>query len=223
MRHFRQWASALLLLAIALSSVAPAAVAADPSATGGAWRWPTTGRVTQRFGCTGAWTSGQQGTCRHFHKGIDIANKAGTPIRAARAGTVSYVGYNRYDPPGRRAWIVIIKHGNGLRTWYAHMQPKRVRGALVGDRVSAGELIGYMGSTGFVTGVHLHFGVEKYGRMVNPRNYLSGWPASSSSRSGGVATSPEHSGTDVDLPETVVVPPAVLAPRLLGWPRPAAY
>jgi hypothetical protein len=198
MRRSRQWASALLLLVIAVVDVAPVA-AASPAADGGAWRWPAAGRVTQRYGCTGAWTNGRRGTCRHWHSGIDIANRLGTPIRAAHAGTVSYVGYNRYDPPGRRAWIVIISHGDGLKTWYAHMQPKRVRGALAGDRVQVGEVVGYMGATGFATGVHLHFGVELRGKMVNPKNYLAGWPAGAArkSRSGARVTT-------IDLPSTAV-------------------
>ena len=186
MRRHRQRASALLLLAVALAiglaDAAPAA-AAQPSSAEAAWQWPASGRITQRFGCTGAWTNGRSGRCRHFHTGIDIANRAGTPIRAARAGTVSYVGWNPNDRRDK-AWIVVINHGRGLRTWYAHMLPRRVAGARRGDRVAAGELIGYMGATGRATGVHLHFAVERGGRYVNPRRFLRGSPRSRRSIAG---------------------------------------
>ncbi len=183
----RQWARALLLLAVALAVLLAEAVpvvAADPETDGGAWRWPAAGRISQSYGCTGAWTNGRVGRCRHFHNGMDIANRAGTPIRAARSGFVAYVGWSPYERRDR-AWIVIINHGGGLRTWYAHMLPRRVRGAGRGDHVAAGELIGYMGATGRATGVHLHFGVQKGNRFVNPKSYLRGLPDRGSKQSSG--------------------------------------
>lgn len=172
MRRTRQWACALLLLVVGLIDVTPVA-AANPS-SGGEWVWPATGRISQRYGCTGAWTNGRSGRCRHFHNGVDVANRAGTPIRAAHAGTISYVGYNPWERGRDRAWIVLIKHGNGLTGWYAHLQPRRVAGAQKGDRVRAGDLIGYMGQTGRATGVHLHFALERGGRFINPSRYLPG-------------------------------------------------
>jgi murein DD-endopeptidase MepM/ murein hydrolase activator NlpD len=174
MRRTRQWASALLLLvAVGVFDVTPVA-AADPSREG-EWVWPSTGRITQRFGCTGAWTNGRSGRCSHFHNGLDIADRAGTPIYAARAGLVTYVGYNPWES-GDRAWIVMVDHGDGLTTWYAHLQPERVYGARAGDWVQAGELIGYMGNTGRSTGVHLHLMVERRGRFLDPRQFLPGGP-----------------------------------------------
>lgn len=184
MRRSRQWACALLLLVVGLADVMPLA-AASPS-RGGGWQWPTSGSISQRYGCTGAWTNGRAGRCRHFHNGIDIANGSGTPIRAARAGVISHLGWSPYERRDR-AWLVIINHGGGLRTWYAHMLPRRVGGALRGQRVEAGEIIGYMGSTGRATGVHLHFGVERGRRFVNPRLYLKGNPRGGGKRRRGSA------------------------------------
>ena len=90
------------------------------------WVWPTTGRITQGYGCTGFSWEPPYGDCRHFHKGIDIANSAWTKIRAASSGVVTFVGYNPYDPPGDQAWIVKINHDNGLMGLYGHMKPVRV-------------------------------------------------------------------------------------------------
>lgn len=135
--------------------------------SGSYMRWPTTGSVTQRYGCTGLWYNQPLGSCRHFHTGIDIANAKWTPIRAAAAGTVRFVGR---EPWG--AWMVVISHGDGLRSQYAHLVPTRVSGVSKGRRVSQGQLIGYMGKSGMVTGVHLHFEVKRNGSFVNPGRYL---------------------------------------------------
>ena len=166
-------AVAVGLLAFTFAALGPVAqpVRADT------WVWPTTGRITQGYGCTGFSWEPAYGSCRHFHKGIDIANAAGTRIRAASSGVVTFVGYNPYDPAGDRAWIVTIKHDNGVTAWYAHMQPKYVAGARKGDRVGPGQLIGYMGATGRATGVHLHFGLMRNGAPVNPMNFLDGRPS----------------------------------------------
>jgi murein DD-endopeptidase MepM/ murein hydrolase activator NlpD len=133
--------------------------------------WPTTGRMTQRYGCTGFAMEPRYGSCRHFHGGIDVANKSGTPIRAAAAGTIVHVGWDRW---GTRNWMVILKHENGLKTWYAHMQHRSVDGIKEGLRVRQGQLVGYMGSTGWSTGTHLHWAVLKNGRYANPNDYVQG-------------------------------------------------
>jgi murein DD-endopeptidase MepM/ murein hydrolase activator NlpD len=135
--------------------------------------WPTTGRVTQPFGCTGFWAEPRYGSCRHFHGGIDIADKQGTPIHAAADGVVTHVGW---DPWGTRNWMVMINHGGGLTTWYAHLRGRDIAGINVGARVRQGEVIGYMSDTGMATGVHLHWAVLKDGRYVNPRKYVEGKP-----------------------------------------------
>jgi murein DD-endopeptidase MepM/ murein hydrolase activator NlpD len=134
---------------------------------GSSMRWPTTGRITQRYGCTGFYANQRAGSCRNFHTGIDIANAKWTPIRAARNGVIRFVGR---EPWG--AWMVVLSHGNGLRTQYAHMVPTRVRGISRGQAVRQGQIIGYMGESGMATGVHLHFEVKRDGRFVNPMRYL---------------------------------------------------
>jgi len=169
MRMRMRMAVAVGLLAFAFASYGPLA---QPAAAY-TWVWPTTGRITQGYGCTGFSWEPPYGSCRHFHKGIDIANDAWTKIRAASSGVVLYVGYNPYDPACCQAWIVRIKHDNGLIGLYGHMKPVRVDGARKGDRVRAGQVIGYMGKTGMATGVHLHFGFFRDGTPVNPRNYIT--------------------------------------------------
>jgi len=128
------------------------------------WVWPTYGQITSPFG----WRTVP---FRSFHDGIDIANRAGTPILAARSGSVIEAGWC-----SGFGYCVKINHGGGVTTTYGHMlrQP-RVAG---GDTVAAGDPIGLMGSTydraggGYSTGVHLHFTVKVDGKAVNPRKYL---------------------------------------------------
>lgn len=208
MRTRLRVAVAVGLFAFAFANFGPLA----QTAAAYSWVWPTTGRVTQPYGCTGFYLEPPYGNCRHFHKGIDIANSYGTKIRAASSGVVTYVGYNPYDPSCCRAWIVTIKHDNGLVGWYAHMKPVRVDGARKGNRVRAGQLIGYMSSTGMATGVHLHFGLMKGSTPVNPKNYitysccsLSTGTASTTS----VADASAPAGHDNDV---AVEPPADQAP-----------
>lgn len=137
------------------------------SSGSGYFRWPTYGTISQEFGCTGFVMEPRWGSCAHFHKGIDIANGTGTPVRAAASGVVAFVGYNPYDYDP--AFMVIIGHAHGLTTEYAHLLPRYLVHA--GQYVSKGRLIGYMGNTGHSTGTHLHWQVEKNGVPVNPRNY----------------------------------------------------
>jgi murein DD-endopeptidase MepM/ murein hydrolase activator NlpD len=130
------------------------------------------GSISQEFGCTGFPWEPPLGSCAHFHKGIDIVAPSGTAVGAAGDGRVMFNGYNPYDPPYDPAWIVIIDHGGGLVTWYAHLQARIASGARVGSDVSAGQTIGWEGNTGRSTGAHLHWSVVSYGRYVNPRLYL---------------------------------------------------
>ena len=96
-----------------------------------------------------------------FHRGVDIAAPAGTPIRATAGGTVKFVGVK----PGYGN-VVIIDHGDGkYETVYAHNSQNIVN---VGDRVQPGQVIGYVGSTGKATGPHLHYEVRKNGEPVDP-------------------------------------------------------
>ncbi|MFI5262398.1 MAG: murein hydrolase activator EnvC family protein [Candidatus Limnocylindrales bacterium] len=143
-----------------------------PSQYSGAFSWPLVGTITQEFGCTGFPAEPPLGDCAHFHRGIDIAAYAGAPIHAAGDGVVEFVGYNPYDPPGRRAWIVIVAHATNLQTWYAHMIPKIPSGIYVGAHVSQGQVVGWEGCTGNCTGPHLHWAVLLNDTWVNPRLFL---------------------------------------------------
>lgn len=99
------------------------------------------------------------------HSGIDLGASEGDPIYAAGPGTVSYVGW--YGTGGN---AVIISHGNGMRTIYMHQS---ATAATVGQTVNAGDLIGFVGTTGLSTGPHLHFTIEINGSSVNPRTYYN--------------------------------------------------
>lgn len=113
----------------------------------------------------GMLTSGFGVRRRDNHKGLDIANSIGTPIRAAASGTVTYAQYNS----GGYGNLVIISHGNGVQTYYGHCSKLYVT---AGQTVSQGEVISAMGSTGISTGSHLHWEVRINGVAQNPRNYL---------------------------------------------------
>lgn len=98
------------------------------------------------------------------HKGMDFAAPTGTPIYAAAAGTVTSAGYS-----GNAGNLIIINHGNGLQTYYMHCHKIYVR---AGQKVSKGQNIAIVGTTGNSTGPHLHFQVMSGGTPVNPQNYL---------------------------------------------------
>lgn len=116
--------------------------------------WPVSGPINSPFGA-------RWGT---FHKGIDIGAGSGTPIHAAADGTVYFSGV--MDGYGN---VILIDHGNGLTTLYAH-QSQLIAG--VGQRVSRGQTIGLVGSTGHSTGPHLHFEVRVNGVAYDPMSYL---------------------------------------------------
>lgn len=119
--------------------------------------------------CPGARVSSEYGTRVHpvtgqvssFHSGIDLAMPLGTPVYAAKDGTVTYVGW--YGTGGQ---AIIVNHGDGIRTVYMHLSGYNTH---TGATVSAGDCIGFVGSTGRSTGPHLHFNVEVNSTPVNPR------------------------------------------------------
>jgi murein DD-endopeptidase MepM/ murein hydrolase activator NlpD len=123
--------------------------------------WPVRGVITSFYG----WRPNPfNRSVRQFHNGIDIRASTGTPVRAAMAGRVSAVGYDRV-----LGNYVIINHNSGYRTLYGHLSVIRTR---TGAYVGAGERIGDVGNTGQSTGPHLHFTVYKNGVTVNPRTLL---------------------------------------------------
>ncbi len=122
---------------------------------------PTSGRVTSKFG----YRRNPFGRGTQFHSGIDIANSSGTNIKSAGKGVVTFAGVN--SGYGR---TVIIDHGYGYKTLYAHNKQILVK---VGDKVEKGQLISKMGSTGRSTGVHLHFEIHKNNKPINPYNVLN--------------------------------------------------
>ncbi|CAN5779514.1 hypothetical protein BH24CHL5_BH24CHL5_11980 [soil metagenome] len=161
------------MAALATGVLASAAIAEDGDKS---FRWPTTGRITQNYGCTGFWAEPRRGSCAHFHGGIDIANDRGTPIRAAADGVIAHVGLDPWLPNRIASWMVIINHGSGIQTMYAHLRDKAIDGIRPGARVTQGQIIGLMDSTGLSTGPHLHFSFIKNGTWANPRNYIAGKP-----------------------------------------------
>lgn len=131
-------------------------------AEGFIWPLPSAGRVTTEFGGT----QNVNGIISTGHKGIDIAIAGGTPIYAAHNGTVAATtGHSSYGN------VVMIDNGDGISTLYAHMQTAAI--VSVGQTVTQGQVIGYVGSTGNSSGNHLHFEVRVNGVRQNPRNYIS--------------------------------------------------
>jgi murein DD-endopeptidase MepM/ murein hydrolase activator NlpD len=125
---------------------------ATPSASG--LIWPVSGPVVSPFGMR--WG--------RMHEGIDIAAGSGTPIHAAASGTVITAG-----EVGGYGNLILIDHGGGLATAYAHQSSFAVG---YGAHVSQGETIGYVGCTGHCFGPHLHFEVRVNGTPVDPLGYL---------------------------------------------------
>ena len=101
---------------------------------------------------------------RRFHSGVDLAGSEGSAIYAARSGTVTTATYNSTS-----GYYVTINHGDGYSSSYLHMTGYIVK---VGQKVSRGQVIGYMGSTGVSTGPHLHFSIYYNGSTVNPASYI---------------------------------------------------
>jgi murein DD-endopeptidase MepM/ murein hydrolase activator NlpD len=123
--------------------------------------WPVNGRLLSRFGEREDPFSGEGA----LHSGVDISASMGTPVHAAADGIVSraefFGGYGR---------LVVIDHGNGMHTWYAHLSRFEV---VPGQEIRRGEVLGYSGASGRVTSPHLHFEVRLGSSPVNPYPYLT--------------------------------------------------
>ena len=118
---------------------------------------PVSGTISSRYGVSSS-------IRRSTHTGLDIAAPSGTPIKVVNSGTVTFASYN-----GSYGNLVKVDHGNGVETWYAHTSKMYVS---VGQKVSAGDVIAAVGSTGNSTGAHLHLEIRINGQHVNPQNYL---------------------------------------------------
>lgn len=118
---------------------------------------PVNGSISSRFGARSSIRSSA-------HTGLDIASSSGTGIRAIAPGTVVYVGYK-----GSYGKLIIVDHGNGVQSYYAHCSALYVT---QGQSVDSSTTIGAVGSTGNSTGPHLHLEIRINGTPVNPQNYL---------------------------------------------------
>lgn len=120
----------------------------------GVLSWPVSGAIASSFGYRG----------REFHTGIDIAGASGTPVGVAASGRVTFAGWD-----GSYGNCVIVDHGDGLATRYAHLSRINVSN---GAQVGKGEVIGNVGATGRATGPHLHFEVISNGSATSPLRFL---------------------------------------------------
>jgi len=122
--------------------------------------WPTKGWLSSGFGYRTSPFTGQ----REFHKGIDISTRLNAPILAPADGIVSFVGWDHGYGKS-----IIISHGHGIKTRYAHLQKSLVK---KGRYVKRGDTIALVGNTGRSTGPHLHYEVQVNGLAVNPLRYI---------------------------------------------------
>jgi murein DD-endopeptidase MepM/ murein hydrolase activator NlpD len=136
------------------SSSAPQVVAGGKASQSG-FIWPVGGRISSYFG-----------PAHPLGIDIDLHSAPNAPIGAAAAGTVTFAGGNACCSYG---YYVVVNHGNGFETLYAHFSSVAVS---TGQRVSQGQLLGYGGRTGYATGNHLHFEVHINSKIVNPLEYL---------------------------------------------------
>lgn len=127
--------------------------------------WPVLGHITDTFGERLDPFSGEGA----FHTGVDVATDYGVPVHATADGIVmiaeNHAGYGR---------VVVIDHGFGITTWYAHLSSFS---AISGARVKRGEVVGYTGISGRSTGPHVHYEVRVNNAPVNPWRYMRSTPA----------------------------------------------
>lgn len=122
---------------------------------------PVPGNISSHFGERADPLSGKTA----FHSGVDISHNLGCPIQATADGVVSHSGWTQ-----KSGFVVVLEHGCGFSTVYAHNQRNTVK---LGQKVKRGDIIGYVGSTGKSTGPHLHYEVWKGGKSVDAQPYLS--------------------------------------------------
>lgn len=118
---------------------------------------PVSGTITSRFGVRSNIRSSS-------HTGLDIAAPTGTPVKAAASGTVTFSGWK-----GSYGYMIVISHGNGVQTYYGHCSKLYAKN---GQKVSQGDVVASVGSTGNSTGPHLHLEIRVNGTAYNPQNYI---------------------------------------------------
>lgn len=158
--------------------------ASIPTPRSGVLEWPAEGVLSQGYGATSQ--TGFINDAYKFHNGVDIAASYGTPIYAAQDGVIAALGNSdKYCYKGAYGKWITLRHNNGLTTLYAHLSSQSVS---AGQPVKKGDLLGYIGSSGFSTGPHLHFtvyatntflvkeskscGLLPFGGSVDPMDYL---------------------------------------------------
>ena len=124
--------------------------------------FPVEGRISSPYGKRKHPMNGTE----EFHTGLDISASSGSPVRATADGIVSFSGWS-----GGNGYLVILEHGHGFSTFYAHNKKNIVE---VGQKVKRDEVIGYVGTTGSSTGPHVHYEIWKEGRHINPKQYIGG-------------------------------------------------
>jgi len=127
--------------------------------------WPVLGHITDSFGERLDPFSGEGA----FHTGVDVASDYGAPVHATADGVVisaeNHAGYGR---------VVVIDHGFGITTWYAHLSSFST---ITGSRIKRGQVVGYCGISGRSTGPHVHYEVRVNNAPVNPWRYMKSTPA----------------------------------------------
>lgn len=123
--------------------------------------WPVYGRIMSSYGGRTDPFSGEGA----FHTGVDLNAPSGTPVRVTADGVVTHAEWS-----GRYGKLIIVDHGNGMQTWYAHLSEFMV---IPGQEVRIGQVIAKSGGTGRVTSPHLHYEVRVGGSAINPYPYLT--------------------------------------------------
>jgi murein DD-endopeptidase MepM/ murein hydrolase activator NlpD len=147
--------------ALPLPGEGPAPASTEPPVAAGRFPWPVNGKILANYG---------SGAGPNHNEGINISAPRGTPVHAIDGGTIAYVG-NEVQGYGN---LVLVKHANGWISAYAHLDGITVK---KGDSISAGQIIGQVGSTGGVDEPQLHFELRRGKRPVDPREFLAPAPS----------------------------------------------
>ena len=123
--------------------------------------WPVDGRITSSYGYRNHPVREE----RKFHTGVDLSVPSGSEVKATADGIVSFAGWTENS-----GIVVVVEHGHGFSTAYAHNRKALVR---VGQRIARGEVIALSGSTGVSTGPHVHYEIWRNGRHTDPAGFLA--------------------------------------------------